>query len=99
MGALVTLANTKLSLAAMTPQPGLSSTGYCLAHPAASGAYVAYAPNGGTFTVDLSHTPGALNVEWFDPANLTWSSGGQVQGGGTSSFTTPFGNDALLYLH
>ena len=65
----------------------------------ASGAeYLVYAPNGGTFTVDLRGTPGALQVEWFNPRTGTPVAGAAVNGGATRSFTAPFAGDAVLYL-
>ena len=54
---------TKLDLVKTPPQPNLSSTGFCLADAVAAGAeYLVYAPNGGTFTVNLSATTHNLNV-------------------------------------
>jgi hypothetical protein len=100
LGYMLTYANNKLDLVKTTPQPSLSSTGHCLANAAATGAeYVVYAPNGGTFTVDLSATTRTLKVEWLDPATGMTTSAGPVTGGSTAqSFTSPFGNDTVLYL-
>ena len=98
LGYTLTYAN-RMDLAKMTPQGNLSSTGYCLADNVATGAeYLVYAPNGGTFTVNLSVTTRVLNVEWFDPSSGTTTSGGNVSGGSTISFTPPFSGDAVLYL-
>jgi len=91
----------RMDLAKMTPQGGLSSTGYCLAQTPTVGAeYLVYAPNGGSFTVDLRAMPGSrsLNVEWLDPSTGTTSMSGAVVGGATRTFTSPFGGDAVLYL-
>jgi len=83
----------------MTPKGGLSSTGYCLAQTPSVGAeYLVYAPNGGSFTVNLSATTRVLNVEWFDPSSGSTTSGGSVSGGSTQTFTPPFSDDAVLYL-
>jgi hypothetical protein len=99
MGHLQTFANTKLNLVKMTPQGNLSSTGFCLADNSATGSeYVVYAPNGGTFTVNLSATTRALNVEWLNPATGVTTSGGAISGGTTKSFTAPFSGDAVLYV-
>ncbi len=57
-----------------------------------------YAPNGGTFTVNLSATTRMLNVEWFNPATGTTTSAAAITGGSTKSFTAPFTGDAVLYL-
>ncbi len=92
--------NAKMDLLKATPQGSLSSTGFCLADNAATGAeFLVYAPNGGTFTVNLSATTRMLNVEWFNPATGVPTSGGTVTGGNTAQpFTPPFGGDAVLYI-
>jgi hypothetical protein len=102
LGALLGYANAKIDLEKMTPQPGLSSTGQCLANAVATGAeYLVYAAQGGQFTLDLSATTRTLTAEWFDPATLTTQSGGSVQGGSKAqSFQSPISatDDAVLYL-
>jgi hypothetical protein len=100
LGYTVSFATNKLDLVKMTPQGSLSSTGYCLADNVATGAeYLVYAPSGGTFTVNLSVTSRVLNVEWFNPATGTTTSGGTVNGGASNqSFTAPFSGDAVLYI-
>jgi hypothetical protein len=100
LGYLVSYATNKLDLVKMTPQGSLSSTGYCLAQTPSSGAeYLVYAPNGGTFTVNLSATTRVLNVEWFNPSTGATTASGTVTGGvNNQSFTTPFSGDAVLYL-
>jgi hypothetical protein len=99
MGYLQSFANNNLNLVKMTPQGSLSSTGFCLADNSATGAeYVVYAPSGGTFTVNLSATTRALNVEWFNPAAGVTTSVAATSGGSTMSFTAPFSGDAVLYI-
>ncbi|HEV2273087.1 MAG TPA: putative collagen-binding domain-containing protein, partial [Acidobacteriaceae bacterium] len=92
----------KVNLAGATPQPALSSTGYCLAQtPSAGAEYLAYAPSGGSFKMNLSAMPPSrkLAVEWFDPASGRVIAGRPVAAGSSSqSFTPPFSGDALLYL-
>jgi hypothetical protein len=92
----------KLDMVKATPQPNLSNTGFCLADAVASGAeYLVYAPNGGTFTVNLSATTHNLSVLWIDPTSGAQTSAGTVIGGSSSqSFTPPWGSsrDAVLYL-
>ncbi len=101
LGYTLTYAN-KMDLAKMTPHGSLSSTTFCLAQTPATGAeYLVYAPNGGSFTVDLSATARTLNVEWLDPSSGATTSGGTIAGGSASqSFTPPWGSahDAVLYL-
>ena len=89
----------RMNLAAMAPRGDLSATGYALANPVATGAeYLVYAPNGGTFAVDLRGTTEGLRVEWFNPSNGTTVAGPGVTGGAMRSFRPPFGGDAVLYL-
>jgi hypothetical protein len=99
LGYTLTYAN-KMDLAKMTPQGGLSSTGYALAYAVAvDSEYLVYAPSGGFFTVDLSATTKTLTAEWFNPSTGVATSAGTVAGGSSSqSFTPPFGGDAVLYL-
>ena len=99
MGLAQQYVNGKMDLLKATPQGSLSSTGFCLADNAATGSeYLVYAPSGGTFTVNLSATTRALNVEWFNPATGGTTTGAAITGGGTKSFTAPFSGDAVLYI-
>ncbi len=92
----------RLTLANVTPQPSLSSTGDCLAQtPAAGAEYLVYAGSGGSFTVDLSAMPSSrkLAVEWFNPSTGTVIVKDPLPAGSSSqSFTPPFSGDAVLYL-
>ena len=100
MGYALAYAN-KMNLVKMTAQGNLASTGYVLANAAAVGAeYLVYAPNGGSFTVNLSSSPNRpLSVEWLNPTTGAITSAGSLTGGSSSqSFTPPFGGDAVLYL-
>jgi hypothetical protein len=99
LGYAVAYAN-KINLAAMTPHGGLASTGWALANTASTGSeFLVYAPNGGTFTVNLSNTNRTLNVEWLNPSTGVTSPAGTVSGGSSSqSFTPPFGGDAVLHV-
>jgi hypothetical protein len=93
----------RLNLNAVLPSTSLSSTTYCLAQtPAIGSEMLVYAPNGGTFTVDLSHASGrTMNYEWFDPTSGVVVSKGSLPGGSaTQSFSTPsaIGKDSVLYI-
>jgi hypothetical protein len=60
-----------------------------------------YAPEGGSFTVDLSAMPNSrkLAVVWFDPSTgATHSMPPIGAGSATEPFTPPFRGDAVLYL-
>jgi hypothetical protein len=80
----------------------LCSTGYCVAQTPRTGAeYLVYAPDGRSFTVDLSAMPASrkLSVEWFNPATgTTLRSDPVLAGSDAQEFTPPFGGDAVLYL-
>jgi len=99
LGYAVSLAD-RMDLSAMNPQPSLSSTGWALANDAATGSeFLVYAPNGGSFTVNLSKTSDSLDLEWLNPSTGVISSGGSVAGGSPSqSFTPPFAGDAVLHI-
>ncbi len=103
LGYTLTYAN-KMDLAKMTPQGGLTLTGFCLAQTPTTGAeYLVYQPNSGSFWVNLSAMSSArsLNVEWFNPATGVTTSGGTVPGGNTQQQFTPptsISGDAVLYL-
>jgi hypothetical protein len=93
----------RLDLNRVRPSSTLCSTGYCLAQTRAVGTEVlVYAPDGGTFTVDLGASVGrTLNYEWFDPAAGRVVSTGTLTGGSSNEhFDTPsaIGTDAVLYI-
>jgi glucose/arabinose dehydrogenase/PKD repeat protein len=92
----------KLNLANVMPLSTLCSTGACLAQTPSVGAeYLIYAPNGGSFTVNLSAMSSSrtLNVEWFNPSTgLTTVAGSIPAGSASREFTPPFSGDAVLYL-
>ena len=58
--------STRIDLALAAPEPGLCSTGYCLAE--AGSQYLVYQPSQGSFTVYLE--PGVYALEWFNPHGL-----------------------------
>jgi hypothetical protein len=94
MGYVLSYANSKLDLLKTTPQGNLCSTGSCLADHVAT-EYLAYAPNGGTFTVNLTTTTQALNVEWLNTSSGAITAGGTIAEG---SANPPFSGDAVLYI-
>jgi hypothetical protein len=87
-----------INLAAMTPQNQLSSTNYCLANAAPDGEYLVYLPEGGKATVDLTATPGKVDVEWLNPSTGKSKPAGTVEGKSRREFTAPFEGDAVLSL-
>jgi hypothetical protein len=89
----------RINLAAMTPQPALASSGFCLANVAAKGAeFLVYLPRGPEVTVDLSGAPGRFSVKWFNPAQGTVTRGEAIAGGAKRTLTAPFTGDAVLYM-
>lgn len=94
MGYALTFAR-RINLVAMTPQPNLASSGYCLSEPGKE--YLAYAPNG-RVDIDLTGTTGTFNVEWLDPHTGAIKAGGSAKGGALRKFVAPFDGDAVLYM-
>jgi hypothetical protein len=94
MGMTLTYAN-RTNLVAMTPQPSLCSTHFCLANPGTE--YLVYQPYAGHFSVNLA--PGTYNYEWLDPtSNLITDSGVLSVSKGDHTFTPGYKGDAVLYL-
>lgn len=94
----------RLDLAAMTPQNGVCSTGYCLTTRAGaeSPQYLVFkpsAPGEGAFIVDLTGARGTMDVEWFSPETGETRPGATVAGGARHGFQPPFAGDAVLYIH
>lgn len=86
----------RMNLAVMTPQPDLSSTGYCLA--CAGAEYLVYQPDpAAAFTVDLP--AGSYRYEWFNPrqGNITSEALLSVETG-RHRFQASFDSDSVLYL-
>jgi hypothetical protein len=86
----------RMNLGAMTPQPKLASTGYCLAAPGTE--YLIYQPKGGEdFSVELK--AGTYRYEWFDPGKGGCAGSGRVHASeGGKQFKAPFAGDAVLSL-
>jgi hypothetical protein len=89
----------KMNLAAMTPQPALASSGYCLASAAPKAAeFLVYLPQGPWVTVDLGGISGMLSVEWFNPSTGATIKGKTIAGGAKRALQAPFGGDAVLHM-
>lgn len=87
----------RINLAAMVPDEKRASTGYCLAQP--GGASVVFAPEGGSFKVDLTGTNSAQDVEWLEVATGRVTPAQAVKGGATVPFQAPFKGASVLFLH
>ena len=95
MGSTLTYAN-RMNLVAMTPQPSLCSTHYCLTNP--GDEYLVYQSSPGTFTLNL--LAGTYQYEWLNPStNRIVLSGSLPVSDGNHVFSPPFRGDAVLYLH
>jgi hypothetical protein len=88
--------SSQMELAATVPRNHLASTKYCLADPGVQ--YLIYLPEGGNAVVDLTHASGKLAVEWLDPSTGQRFPGKQMLGGDRREFTSPFSEDAVLYI-
>jgi hypothetical protein len=87
------------NIATMTPRIELATSGYTSASLASGWAeHLVYLPEGRNVTVDLREVTGTLNVEWFNPNTGSKVLEDKKFGGGTHTFTAPFGGDAVLYI-
>ncbi len=94
---LVALIGSDLLL--MTPQAGLSTSGYCLARNHATvGKYVAFYDGSGTFNLNLSTATGTLQVRWLRCSNGDVSTS-TVAGGDTRTMTPPWTGAVVLYVY
>ncbi len=86
----------RVDLAAMTPQPELASSKYCLANSGVE--YLVFLPKG-VGAVKLKLPAGQYRPTWFDPG-----SGAELErepfshGGGSHSLDRPFEGDTLLHV-
>ena len=86
----------RMDLISTSPQPSLSTTGFCIASDT---EYVIYFPdNVGSATVNLSATSGQLSVEWLNAETAAKTTGQNVSGGGSHYFNSPYGDFSILYL-
>ena len=60
---------------------------YCLAEPGRQ--YAVYFPAGGAVRLDVSATPGTLQVRWLDVGRSAWQAPQTVAGGATLELRTP----------
>jgi hypothetical protein len=87
----------RIDLISMLPQPGIASTGYCLANRGSE--YLVYLPDTNSVVVDLKDVKGKLIREWFNPATGVYSESVRIKGGNKVVFNSPFGSsDAVLYM-
>jgi len=95
MGLTLTYAN-RMNLVAMTPQPSLSSTHFCLANPGTE--YLVYQPFAGDFTVNLA--AGTYQYELLNAGTNRITASGTISvSRGDHTFSPTFIGDAVVYLH
>ncbi len=96
MGQTLMLAG-RMDLISMIPEPGLASSGYCLAD--AGKAYLVYLPDSLNVEINLENVAGLFDAEWFNPESGQFKASEAIRGGGRLSFHSPFVNTGtLLYL-
>ena len=83
-------------LGALQPDIDLASTGYCLASRGAE--YLAYAPEGGEFSIDLSAAQRRAKVRWLDPSRGTFRTAADVEGGQRQVFRSNGQGDAVVHV-
>jgi hypothetical protein len=81
----------------MQPEDWLVKSGSAFAF-ASVNEFVAYLPNGGNVTLDLTNMKGKLTARWFNPRDGKFSDVFKVEGGGQRDLAAPDGNDWVLYL-
>ncbi len=86
----------RIDLISTTPQPTLSTSGFCLA---STMEYVVYLPeNVHDVTVNLSASSGQFAVEWLNADTGTFSSYDNITAGSSHTFSSPYGDYAILFL-
>jgi len=87
----------QMDLNKMRPEPGLATSGYCLANPGKE--YLVYLPDSLDVTIDLTDFPGTYEVEWFDPDNGVFKKDEIIVGGYKVRMTSPFETEgAVLHI-
>ena len=87
----------KVRFSEMEPADGLvkSGTAYTLA---SANKIVAYLPNGGMVTLDMTKRKGKLIARWFNPRTGKFNKESQMNGGGLSEFKAPGAEDWVLLV-
>ncbi|HET9300089.1 MAG TPA: DUF5060 domain-containing protein [Candidatus Polarisedimenticolaceae bacterium] len=95
---LVTLVE-QLDLPRLKPDDSLALSGNATILAERGRAYVVYLPEGGTLTLDLTHTSDTFQARWLDPRTGTFQGQMSVPGGAPLSLTAPSsGEDWALAL-
>ena len=87
----------RMDLTSTTPQPDLSSTGFCLASET---EFVVYLPKGVTsVTLDMTAVSGQFAVEWLDTDTGIITTAQHVGGGNMANFSNADPDAQVLYLY
>jgi hypothetical protein len=81
----------------MEPAPELVKAGYAFALASAN-ELIAYLPDGGSVTLDLTNMKGKLTARWFNPREGESGDVFKVEGSAMREFKAPDGNDWVLLL-
>lgn len=90
------LYSLRVDLNRTVPHGELASTGFCLAEPGKT--YLAYLPDGGDVTLDLSAAAGQLQLEWFDVVGHEVAGTGSVAGGSRQTLSSPCAGEVVLFV-
>jgi len=87
----------ELRLWEMQPDDALVRTGYAFAMASAD-KFVAYLPEGGAVTLDLTPFKGQLTTRWFNPREGTFAEPLSINGSQSSTFNAPSAEDWAVHL-
>jgi hypothetical protein len=86
----------RVDLAGLEPHGELASSGYCLADPGRT--YLAYLPEGGKVTLDLSGARGRFSVTWRETRTSKSTPASSIEGGARRELTAPTAGDKILHV-
>lgn len=99
LGYALTMAKRPADLLAMTPQPTLSTTNYCLAKNHATDAdYIVFQDGTGAFQLNLTTASGTLNIHWLRCSDGSTSTD-TVAGGAARSLTPPWAGKVVAHVY
>ncbi len=79
----------QLDVPRMKPDDSLALSGNATVLAERGRAYVAYLPEGGTLTLDLTHSSGTFQARWLDPRTGTFQDQVSVPAGAPLSLSSP----------
>jgi hypothetical protein len=88
--------SNRVDLGSLLPHGELTSTTFCLARP--GDEYLVFQPVDGSFTLDLSGSPGQFTTEWSDAEAGDPITSERITSGGVCTFMPPFKAPVILHL-